>query len=123
MDGTHEVSGHLDDDGLADLDKVCAHLGLSREDAVTTAVLRFVGAELPVDPYFERIQRQHPYVETDLDAIRLNTALTAADSALGDMIARGEADIAAGRTFRHEDVMEELRRLDEDALAKKQAAA
>ena len=121
MDRKHEVAGHLDDEWLSDLDRVCRHLGISREEAVTSAILRFVNDESHVFPNdFDHLPR---YVSPDPLAQAVDQAEENLAVAYENFLrpARDQAD--AGETISHEDLMAELKQLDDAALAERRKHA
>lgn len=120
MDLPHVVTGALDDETLALLDRLAAHFGCTRERLVTTAVTRFVDEESRIFPgEFDHLP---PYVSDDPRMIALDEAeATGADAgrALAD---EGGAAIKRGDFVAHEDLMAELRALDNAARRKRNAA-
>ncbi len=104
------TSAPLDDADVAGLDRLCEHLGVSREHLVATAILRFVREEMRELPDSDS-EGVHfpPYVETDPLTLALNEAEENAAEALRAYLKPGEDDIAAGRLIDHEDFMREMR--------------
>lgn len=103
MDREHQVTGHLDDQWLADLDRVCEHLGITRDHAVTTAVLRFVDQE----------SRDFPSEWDDLPGYRTPEidweSVDKATASFDAFLQRGQDDLDAGRTVPHEEVVRMMR--------------
>ena len=121
--GKHEaITATVDDETLADLRKLAEHMNCSVDQLVTTAVLRFVNEEIDaITP--DEWEDLPPYLPTEPTARALHDAREAAHRALLAFLGEGEDDIANGRVISHEDLMAELRQLDDEALAKKRASA
>ncbi len=114
------TSEPLDEESVADLDKLAAEWGCTREHLVATAVLRFLGEKTRHWP--TEFDELPPFEETDPLAIALNEAEEKARDAMRAFLKVGEDAIARGDTISHEDLMAELRGLDERAEARKNAA-
>lgn len=120
MDRPHVVTGALDDETLALLDRLAEHFGCTREHLVTTAVIRFVDEESRIFPgEFDHLP---PYVSDDPKQMALTEAEAAVADAWRALIEEGEEAIKRGDLISHEDLMAELRALDNAALRKKNAA-
>lgn len=120
--GKHEaITAAVDSETLADLQRLAEHMNCSVDHLVATAVLRFVGEEIgAITP--DEFAHLPPYVETEPTACALNEAEGKARAAMRAFLKVGEDAIQRGDTVSHEDLMAELRRLDEDAVSTKQAA-
>lgn len=121
MSKSRKITATLDSEWLADLDRLAALWECSREDVVTTAVLRFVNEEvgrLPPDPD-DPLANLPPYVETDPLAIALNEAEQKAAEALDAYVKVGEDAADRGETISHEVMM----RWFEDRVANRQRPA
>ena len=118
MSKSHSVAADLDAEALADLKRLAKHFGCSVEHLVATAVMRFLNDEIATiteDPFAEL----PPYRNADLDWDLMEKA----DADFAAFIKRGEDAIAQGDFVSHEELMEELRKLDKAALDKKKRAA
>lgn len=104
------ISEPLNDEIVAEFDRICEHLRGSREHLVATAILRFMQDEMRHLPGYGS-ERAHlpPYVETDPSAVALNEADGKAAEALRAYLKPAEDDIEAGRLIDHEDFMREMR--------------
>jgi predicted transcriptional regulator len=103
MGKSHKVAAALDADTLADLDRLAAKWGCTREHIATTAVLRFLNEETRHWPgEFDNLP---PYVETDPLAIALNEAEQKAADALDAFVSVGEEAADRGETISHEDIV------------------
>jgi hypothetical protein len=110
MSKRHKITAELDPQMLVDLERLCVHLGASREQLVTNAILRFVQEELRHLPGDSTdCADLPPYVETDPLAAALNDAEGNAAEALRAYLKPAEDDIQAGRLIDHEDFMREMR--------------
>ncbi len=99
------TSASLDDADVADLDRLCAHLGASRKHLVATAILRFVHEEMRRLPdYGSEWAHLPPYIETDPLAIALNEAEDDAADALRAFLQVGEDDIERGDVITQEEM-------------------
>ena len=107
MSNSEQVSAALDAASLADLDKLAAEWGCTREKIATTAVLRFLSEETRHWP--TEFDNLPPFVETDPLAVALNEAQDRAAEAFAAFMKPAEDDIAAGRFVEHEDFMREMR--------------
>lgn len=124
MSKSQKVTAPLDSDSLADLDRLAAHMECTREQLVAAAVDRFIAEEsrfLPPHPD-DPLANLPPYVETDPLAIALNEAERKAAEAMAAFLKAGEDAIARGDVISHDDLMAELKALDEQARARKDAA-
>jgi len=101
------TSEALDDETVADLDKLAAERGCTREHLVATAVLRFVSEETRHWP--TEADDLPAYVETDPLAIALNEAEDKVREAFEAFVQPAEDDITAGRLVEHADFMREMR--------------
>ena len=120
--GKHEaISAAVDSETLADLQRLAEHMDCSVDHLVTTAVLRFVNEEIgAITP--DEFAGLPDYVPTEPTARALYNAKEAAHRALLAFLKEGEDDIANGRVISHEDLIAELRSLDDEALAKRESA-
>ena len=90
-----EVS--LDVDQIADLDRVAAELGCSREELIETAIHRIVDEQDPRPPYarlgFESEAELEAYLEPAVDDIAAGRTYSQkrVDAAFDEMIARQRA--------------------------------
>ncbi len=110
----------LDEADVADFDRLAAEWECTREQLVASAVLRFLSEETRHWP--TKFDDLPPFVETDPLTIALNEAQDEAQAAMRAFLKVGEDTIARGGTISHEDLMAELRGLDEQARARKNAA-
>ena len=108
----------LDPQTLADLDRLAAHFGCPPDHLIVTAVMRFVDEEIGAiaEDLFADIP---PYRDPKLDW----KAIDKANASFRAFLKVGEEAIERGDVVSHEQVMAELKRLDEAALAKKKRAA
>lgn len=98
------VAVDLDEKTLAELDRLCAHLGRTREHLVMTAILRFVGEEIGAITEDEFADLP-PYRSPDLDW----EAIDKANASFHAFLQAGIDDLDAGRVVSHEELMRELR--------------
>ena len=121
--GKHEaVTAAIDDETFADLRRLAEHMDCTVDHLVATAVYRFVNDEIrAITPdEFAHIPR---YVPEEPTARTLYDAEEVAHQALLAFLKEGEDDIANGRVVSHEDLVAELKQLDDEALADKKASA
>lgn len=120
MDRPHVVTGALDDETLALLDRLAEHFGCTREHLVATAVMRFVAEESRIFPgEFDHLP---PCVSDDPRMIALDAAEAAVADAWRALAEEGEDAIERGDFVAHEDLMAELRGLDDRARRARNAA-
>ena len=123
MGKSEAVTAALDAETLADLRRLAAHMNCSVDHLVTTAVVRFVNEEIGAvepDP-FAHLPAPSRNPSLDWEAI------DKAQASFHAWLKEGEDDLASGNVVSHEDLMAELKGLDDRAvakatLAKKQAA-
>lgn len=102
------VHGAVDTETFADLKRLAAHMKCSVDHLVATAVIRFVNEEIgAITP--DEFPDLPPYISTDPTTRALDEAERAARIAMRAFLQVGVDDLDAGRTYSHEEVMQEMR--------------
>lgn len=117
------MTATLDAETLADLRRLAEHMDCSVDHLVTSAVLRFVNEEIGTVTPDEFAHLPAPPRDPSLDW----EAIDRAQASFHAWLKEGEDDLASGNVISHQDLMAELKQLDDRAvakanLAKKQAA-
>jgi len=106
MSKPEQITAELDSQAAADLDRLAAEWGCTREQIAATALLRFLNEETRHWPSEFDVP---DYVETDPLTVALEGAERAALEAFEAYIKPAEDDIAAGRLIDHDEFMREMR--------------
>jgi len=120
MDLPHRVIAALDDETMQDLERLAAHFGCSVEHLATTALMRFVNEESRLFP--TEFDDLPAYESPDPLVQALYEANRKAAEAFAAFIKPAEEAAERGELIPHEELMAQLRALDEEARAKRNAA-